>query len=296
MPEAGAPPAPDAAAGAAGARGGTTSSRRPPGLLAQGRTTKDAFSRLISAHLDLARAEFAVTLREDAKFAGLLFAALALLFLAALTITIGFFLFFGEAVFGSLGWGALHGMLLLIAVAVSSVLVALGMTGGTVAIMAVVAALIGVLVGVILGTSFTNYLWLQLTDAVNLPVAEEWQVLVTVVLFSAIAGAVIGALAWARQETRSGFFTWLIGGAAVAVLFGLFTAIPFSAQVGAAIGVTAWLILWPTMLGLLVQARGIDTDALQRRLLPMETVDQAKETMTWLQERAGRVRRPPAQP
>jgi len=219
---------------------------------------------------------------------------LALVFLAALIITIGFCLFLGEAVFGSLGWGALHGMLLCIAIAVSLVLVALGMTPGSVAVMSVVAALGAAVVGV-LAAGVTNYVWVTVTDSLNLPLAEDWQMLATVVLITAVIGAVIGALGWARLETRSGFFSWLIGGVVVAVLIGLYTAIPFGLQVGAAIGVTAWLVLWPVLLGLLVQSRGIDTDALQRRLLPMETIDQAKETMTWLQERAGRVR-PPGQP
>ncbi len=249
--------------------------------------------RLISAHLAFARADLALALQQDAIFLGLLFGAFALVMLASLTLIIGAFLFIGEAVFGSLGWGALHGTLLLIALAVTLVVVALGRTGADVGLRVFVSALVGAVIGVVFGFSATNWLWLQITDLLNLPVAEEWQVFVTVVLVSAVAGAVIGGLGWAVQSQRSSFLTWFVGGAIVATLFGLFIAIPFGPQVGAALGVTVALALWPTLLGLDLQQRGVDTEALQRKLLPMETIEQAQETMTWLQERTGRTAQNP---
>lgn len=219
---------------------------------------------------------------------GLLFGALALVMLAALTFIIGTSLFVGEAVFGSLGWGALHATLFFVAIAVTLVVVALGRTAGDIAVALVVAVLAGVAVGVIFGLSATNWIWLQIADAVNLPVAEEWQVLATVVLFSALVGAVLGALGWAMQEHRTGFLAWFLGGALAVTLVGLFIAIPFGPQVGAAIGVTVGLILWSAWLVMDLGRRGVDTEALQRKLLPMETIEQAQETMTWLQERTGR--------
>ena len=253
-----------------------------------------AFRRLISAHLEFAKADLSHALRQDAIFLGLLFGAFALLMLASLTVIIGTSLFVGEAVFGSLGWGALHATLLFVAVAVTLVVIALGRTGRDVAVGVLVALLIGVPVGVILGLSAPNWLWLQITDAVNLPVADEWQVLVTVMVFSALAGAVLGALGWAMQDPRTSFLGWFLGGALVVTALGLFLAIPFGPQVGAAIGVTVGLVAWPAWLVMDLQRRGVDTEALQRKLLPMETFEQAQETMTWLQERGGRAAEGPA--
>ena len=71
-----------------------------------------AFMRMVDAHLALLRAELAVVGREIAIIAGLGFAALTLALLTLVLVYVGTFLFLGEWLFGSMGWGILHGTLL----------------------------------------------------------------------------------------------------------------------------------------------------------------------------------------
>ena len=77
----------------------------------------------------------------------------------------------GEWIFGSIGWGLLHGLLLLLGIAVAAVVLALGV--GTAAIGRSVAtgAVTGVAVGLLLGLNITNRGWGIVGDAI-LPLAD----------------------------------------------------------------------------------------------------------------------------
>ena len=80
-----------------------------PGLGEQFGRTRNALVGLISAHVNLAKAEFgeiAGQLKRAAAFAGI---ALLLLFLAGMLVVVGTALFFGEVFFHSVGWGVLLG-------------------------------------------------------------------------------------------------------------------------------------------------------------------------------------------
>ena len=65
--------------------------------------------RLLVAHIDLLKAELAVTGHDLGIIAALGIGAISLVLVALLLIAIGTFLFVGEWLFGSMAWGILHG-------------------------------------------------------------------------------------------------------------------------------------------------------------------------------------------
>ncbi len=122
----------------------------PLGIRAQLGALKGAVMRLVGAHVELARAEAgeimgAVT--QVAILAGIAFGALLVM---GFLLPIGLFLFLGDWLFGSLGWGVLHGTLLLVALAVNVVLVALGVPGRAVTAAWLSAVALGIVTAVLL--------------------------------------------------------------------------------------------------------------------------------------------------
>jgi hypothetical protein len=123
----------------------------PPGLRAQLAAVWSAARRLLTAHIDLARAEageIGAEIRRVALLGGLAFGAL---FVLGMLLPIGLLLFLGDLLFGSIGWGVGIGTFALVDVAVLAVLVALGIRRGPLGGAFLVALLIGAAVGVLLG-------------------------------------------------------------------------------------------------------------------------------------------------
>jgi hypothetical protein len=104
--------------------------RAPAGLRDQLRAVRDAVRRLLTAHIDLAKAEAGEIGAEVKRVAVLAGIALGALFSLALLLPIGLLLFLGEWIFGSIGWGVLLGSFVLIDGAVLAALVAVGVSGG----------------------------------------------------------------------------------------------------------------------------------------------------------------------
>ncbi len=107
--------------------GGSTPPRRdrgstPPGLRDQIGATRNAAMALVQAHIELAKAELSVIGGELAKLIGLIVAAIVLVLFAVSLLILGGSLFLGEWLFGSMGWGILHGVLLFVALAIAFVL------------------------------------------------------------------------------------------------------------------------------------------------------------------------------
>ena len=121
----------------------------PPGLRAQFAAVKNAVVRFLNAHIELARAEFDLIKDEAARASGLVGGAIALAILLAFFVPIGGMLFAGEWIFGSIGWGLLHGTLGMIAVAIALVLVALRVPGLGKDLLG--AILLGLLIALVLG-------------------------------------------------------------------------------------------------------------------------------------------------
>src|SRR6202008_2567464 len=101
-----------------------------------------AGKRLFRAHVDLARAELSEIVAEVQRMVALIGAAIGILVLAALLFGIGLFLFVGEWLFGSIGWGVLLGTLLLVDAAVVALLLALAGKGGRLGSAFAIAAIV----------------------------------------------------------------------------------------------------------------------------------------------------------
>ena len=88
--------------------------------------TRESFMRLIQAHIELLKAEFNDIIGELKVLATQAGLALGIALMTAVLLWVGGFLFLGEWLFGSIGWGLAHGLLTGIGVIVA---LALGIVG-----------------------------------------------------------------------------------------------------------------------------------------------------------------------
>ncbi len=265
---------------------------KAPGVIAQLRATIAAGRRLAVAHVGLARTELSAILADAKEVALLGGIALALVLFVAMLLPIGMTLFLGEWLFGSMGWGVLHGTELSLATAVVLIFVALRVPRGFLGRMLAVAVVVGAVVAVALGSASTNAAWTRLGDGLFLGVDAAVRPLVTAVVVGAAALAVVGFLAgWraAGHDRRvSGAIPGLLAGLVAGALLGAVSAISFSAQVGVAIGVAVGFALWPALSGLAL--RGYDWEALATRFTPTTTIETTQESIEWLQQTLQRMR------
>lgn len=254
-----------------------------PGLREQLFATRDAAKGLVSAHVDLAKAEIGDVLDEVKRIAVLAGIAFAVLLLAGLLLPIGLALFIGEALFGSIGWGVLHGSLLLIDVGLVCVLLVVTSARGIGGAL-LVAVVVGVVVGVVLGLDLTNRAWTAVGDQVAGNIAAENRPLAVAAGSLAVIGAVLGLISGVRGGAMAAILG-TIGGAIVGALIGALTAIALGPRVGAAIGVTVALILWPALMGLRAARQGVDGEEFMKRFWPETTIETTKETIEWVRRR-----------
>jgi hypothetical protein len=212
--------------------------------------------------------------------------ALGVLFLVGLLAGIGTILFIGEALFGSLGWGVLHGTLFLVGIAIVLAMAAVRFPSGPLLRGLVVGAVIGIVVGVVLGLDLTNRGWTALGDQVAGTIPADIRPLVVAVGVLGVLGAVVGLLMGARAGGGGGAVGGLIGGLIVGALLGALTAIALGPRVGAAIGVTVALLVWLALMAREIASRGIDMADLKQRYWPQDTIDTTKETIEWVREQA----------
>jgi hypothetical protein len=257
-----------------------------PGLGEQIGATRESVKRLVGAHVELARSEFADIADAAKRAAALIGIAVGAGLVAALLVIVGLPLFLGEAMFGSIGWGILLGVLLLAALALAAIVAALRPgVQASIGRSFVIGLVVGLVVGVVLGLDLTNRGWSSLADAIVPAMDPAYRPLVVAVAGLAIVGAVLGLLLGGAKAGRGAAIGGLIGGAVVGVLLGLLTAFAPGPRVGAAIGVAAGLITWMTMLGIGLVRGGFDTDALKDRFWPARTIEATKETIEWARER-----------
>ncbi len=214
-----------------------------------------------------------VQVGRAAAVAGIIFACLVLL---VFLVSIGTILFTGDLLFGSIGWGVLHGALTLVGISVAIGLAFLGVSGLWVD--AVLAILVGLVLAIVFALSLPNALWQALGDAANFG-DPAWRALAVGMLVLGIVGAITGFVLGFRAGGRAagGFIVGLVLG----VLLGAFTAITFDPQAGAGVGVTLGLLAWIALMGVRVARQGIDTEALKARFWPQATIDTTLETIEW---------------
>ena len=253
-----------------------------PGLRQQVIRTRDALVSLARAHVDLAKAEAGEIGNEVKRAAALGGLAIACLFFLAFFLPVGLLLFIGEWLFGSIGWGLLHGTELLIAVAMLAGLLAVRAKGLGRA--TALAALLGIVLAVLLGSGALHALWRSIGDTLAVGDAA-WRPLAVGMVVLGLVGAVTGGVLGERATGARGTIGGAVGGLLVGVLVGGFTAITFGWRVGAAVGVTVGLAAWPILMGLAVARQGIDAETLKTRFWPQATIDTAKETIEWAKSR-----------
>lgn len=120
--------------------------RAPAGLRAQIDAVIMAARRLLTAHVDLAKAEAAeigAEIKAVMLLAGLAIGALLAL---AFLLPIGLLLYLGDLLFGSIGWGVLLGSVALVDLAVLAALVAVGVARSRIGQAFLVALGIGIIV------------------------------------------------------------------------------------------------------------------------------------------------------
>jgi len=244
---------------------------------------KAAVVGFIKAHVALARAELEEIKGELARASALVLGAVACLVLLGFLLPIGGLLFAGEWIYGSIGWGLLHGTLGLIAIAITAVLVAVRVPG----LLRDVAAgvVIGIVVAVVLGASLPNLLFTTIGDASALAVDPAVRPLVIGVGIIGAIGALAGLIAGIKAGGAKGGIGGLFAGLVAGALAGAFLAITFGPRVGIAIGLAAFYIAWVALMGFRVGKNGIDTDALKARFIPQQTIDTTKETIEWAKAR-----------
>jgi len=292
------------------ASGGTDPDEKPatesaPGLGEQFGRTRSAFLGMVRAHVRLAQAEFA-EIADEAKRAAMLGGiALALLFVAGMLASIGSILWLDEWLFGSIGWGPLHGTEFLIAVAATLALLIFPASAGRIGLSVFVGAIAGVVVAVILGLNLTNQGWGWVADhyfsgltwpldghpmaVVDRPIATA------VIVLSEVFGIVafVIALLFGRGIFRR-IVTAIGAGivaAVVGAILGAITGVPISWNIAIAIGLAVFLIVWPGLAAVLVLTH-IDVEELKQRFLPQQTIETTKETIEWVREQLPLVRKP----
>ncbi|MFM2106873.1 MAG: hypothetical protein RL338_1905 [Chloroflexota bacterium] len=220
--------------------------------------------------------------------------AVAMLCFAGTLVGVGIVLFLGEALFGSIGWGILHGTLLALGIAAAALVGALRIPGSHPGRALLVGILLGLGAGLALGTGFAAWGWGLAREQFAEPylggILPEYRTLLTaVVAVGAVAGIVAGLRGFATGRGAGGRLGGLVGGlvagALVGAALGAATTVELPARIAAALGVAVALATWPllTIAGL----RDLDPEALKDRFYPTATVATARETLEWLQRIRG---------
>jgi hypothetical protein len=255
-------------------------------------STRSAFMRMIDAHVQLLRAELSITGREVGIIVGLGLAAFSLAVLIAILLFVGSFLFIGDWLFGSMGWGIIHGTLLMSA-GIGAVAVNLG--GGDVRAYAL-GAIVGVLVTVVLAALLLSNVGNESAewgrrfiednvDSDGLPFGAEWYVTIVGFVVGAVVGAVLALIAsW--QATLPRPFAVIMTGLGIGGFIGaLYASTRYQAADGVlGLAITLGLITWIAV-GLALAARaGFDPEARYANLVPRESIAAFTQTKDFLMQ------------
>ncbi len=241
---------------------------------------------LVIAHIELGKAEAAAIAGQVGRVAALGALALVLVIFAVFLLVIGVSLGLGEWIFGSMGWGVVHGVEAFLSIAMAAVLAAIGVSGRRIGRTLLVAIVVGLIVGIGLGLDVPNRIYSAIGDASGMAVDPGIRPLVIGMLIGGLLGLVAGVvIALGMDGPGGGRFVALAGLTVLGVAVGAFTAITFGPQVGAALGVTVGYLTWMALMGADVARTGIDVEALKNRFYPVQTIETSKETLEWLQKR-----------
>jgi hypothetical protein len=240
---------------------------------------------LLEAHIELAKAEASAIGAQIARAAALVGIAIAVVIVAVLLLFIGTALFTSEWLLGSMGWGVLHGVLMLAGIATAAVLAVVGMSGRRIFGAFAFALLVGVLASIAFALDVPNQVYALIGDALLGSVEPGVRPLVVGTLIWAIVGLLIGIGMAIRLKTAGQRVGALIGLTLVGAAIGAFTAITFGPQVGVGVGSAIGWATWIVLMVVDIARTGVDVEALKARFTPTMTIETSKETLAWLQSK-----------
>jgi hypothetical protein len=284
----------DAGTGSGGNAGESHHDDAAPGVGEAVGGTRAAFMRMIGAHVALLRAELTIAGQKLGIIIGLALGAIALAMLVGILLYVGTFLFMGDWLFGSMGWGIIHGTLVTGAI-IGAIAVDLG--GGDVRSYGI-GALVGVIVTIVIAALLLSNVgneageaarrWLE--DLVNedaVPFGAEWLTTLSGFVIGAGVVTVIALVAGWRMEWKFG--SPLVLGLTGFIVGGFIGAIYASTRYDAPDGVLGLaimigLITW-MVVGLGLAARkGFEPEARYAGLVPRESIASFETTKDFLME------------
>ena len=256
------------------------SEKRAPGLGAQFGRTRAAFVALFQSHLDLLKAEIGQIANQIKLISAQAGCALAIALMTGTLLYVGGFLFEGEWLFGSIGWGLAHGVLFGFAMILILALAIVGAprraTLGSLFVAALVTFGLALLCGSNVGYNAAS------SAAANLAFPLNGTVAVALVA-GAVVGAILFGLMLARMAGRGGFVGGLIVGVVIGAIVGwLIAASPWTWPPAVGFAITMGLIAWPILD--VVFAWPLDPSARFAKLYPSQSIEAAKQTRAWLEE------------
>ena len=257
------------------------SEERAPGLGAQIGRTRAAFAGLFRAHIDLLKAEISEIASQLKLITAQAGCALVVLMMTGTLLYVGGFLFLGEWLFGSIGWGLAHGVLLGVALAVVLGLAIIGATRGA-AFGSLLLAVVGTVgIALLCGSNAAHNAARDVATRLAFPLDSTVSV---ALLAGAVIGAILFALMLGRLAGRVGFIGGLILGAILGMPIGwLIAASPWTWPPAIGFAITLGLILWP-IFDVVLALPGLDPAERFAKLYPRESIEAAKETRAWLEE------------
>ena len=253
----------------------------PKSLLEQFGNTRGSFSRLIGAHVALFKAELSEILGLVKVIGTLAAVALVVGLTTANLLYIGGFLFLGEWLFGSMGWGLAHGVLFGFALITALMLGILGAPMSRTIVSFVIATILIIGVALLLGSNIPYNAAASVATSMPSPVnTPGWVALIV----GAVIGAILFALLLARLAGRGGAIAGLVLGLIIGALVGwLMGGAPWTwpPAVGFAItlGLAAWIVL-----NVVLSVPSLDVAARFAKLKPTQTMEVIDETKTFLEE------------
>jgi hypothetical protein len=256
----------------------------PPGntsLLDQFQKTRESFMALVQAHITLLKAELNDILGEVKTLATQAGIAIAIAHMTAHMRDVGGLLFLGEWLFGSIGWGFAHGILLGIGILVALALAMVGSRARYATISFVVALIVTILVALLCGLNVAY-------DAANATAGNLAAPFGTPGVVALLGGMVLGgllfALLLARAWGRRGIIIGLILGIVLGARAGwLIAGAPWTWPPAIGFAILIGLIVWP-MLHVILAYPHLDPAERFAKLQPKQSIEAMNETREWLEE------------
>jgi hypothetical protein len=251
-----------------------------PSVRGQFGRTRSSFGRLISAHLGLLRAEISEIVGQLKMMATLGGIVLALLLTMANMLYIGGFLFIGEWLFGSIGWGLAHGTLFALGLALVLVLAIVGASRATAILSFAVATLLTIGLALLLGSNLAYTSAANVAAQLAAPVNSASAV---AIIAGVVIVGVLFALMLARVGGRSGAVGGLVLGAFLGIILGfLIGGAPWTWPPAMGFAITIGLIAWPIINFVLAWPK-LDVGKRFSQLYPKQTIETVTESREWLE-------------